>query len=254
MKTTRILPLTLALAVCAVAPLRAAPAEDKVPAPAATKAAVAYIGVELMPVDAPTRALFKLPAVGGMLVCGVSQGSPADGKLAQGDILLKLEDQTIVNREQLRAHVRSRAVGEAVALTIVRGGRTETLRLTLAAAPVARMTELNSERLPDMLREMREHTRRALRDSGHPESILDATDDVIVLSEDHKSASAVDAVARTVIKPEGSVTVIKRDGKTLVTIKDKDGKTLVDGELTDELRKTVPDWAKAAVAPPAGNP
>ncbi len=254
MKTTRLLPLVLALTACAVAPVHAAPAEDKTPAPAAGQSAAAYIGVELMPVDAPTRALFKLPSVGGLLVCGVGQGSPADGRLAQGDILLRLEDQTIVNREQLRTLIRARAVGESVALTVVRGGRTESVKLTLAAAPAMRMIELNNERLPDMFREMREHTRRALRETGHPESLLDATDDIIVLSPDRKSVSAGVAVARTAIKPEGSITVIKRDGKTLVTIKDKDGRTIADGELTDELRASLPEWAKGALESPPAKP
>ena len=220
-----------------------------------------FVGVELIPVDAPTRGLFKLPAVGGLLVVGVAPDSPAAGKLGQGDILLKLDDQTLVNREQLRALIRSRKPGDPAVFTVARGGREESVKLVLAeakafAAPVESFPDVfapeGGERARDIFRDMRERTRRALRDAGHPEALLDGADDVVVVTPKapaagESSASVSSSSSRVIIRAEGSVTIIVRDGKKFVTVKDKDGRTLADGELDDALRAKLPEWAKPEV-------
>lgn len=236
-----------------------------------------YMGVEIIPVDAPTRALFKLPETGGLLVIGVSPGSPADGKFAQGDILLKLEDQLLVNREQLRSLLRAKKAGDSVTLETVRGGRKESVTVKLAIAPgvlTAGLTPLNlpgfregraealKHQLNDRLK-LNDRLRHMLENSGLDDPAIDKAlnDATVILGDEEKHEGAevggitlnlggtgfTKITTRSVIRPEGVMTLVERDGKTSVTVKDKSGKTLVDGELNDGLRAKLPDWAKAAL-------
>lgn len=249
---TRPLRLTLAVLSSLVAPF--ALAKSAAPSGAAPHRAEAarppFVGVELVPVDAPTRDLFKLPAVGGLLVFGVAADSPAAGKLGQGDILLKLDDQTLVNREQVRALVRARKIGDTAEFRVIRGGRETAVSVTLAEAPESAPLGAAEGRgidfrPGDLLRDMRERTRRALRDAGHPDSLLDEGDVVVLDGKPPRVESGpLAAASRVVVLPEGSVTIILRDGKKIVTVKDREGRTLADGELDDALRAKLPPWAK----------
>jgi hypothetical protein len=269
--------LTLAAVVFAFAP-SALHAADKLGAPVVASAPTAppvYVGVEVIPVDAPTRALFKLPESGGMLVIGVAPGSPADGKFGQGDILLKLGDRSLVNREQLRKLLRLKKAGDTATFEISRGGRTETVAVKLAASPGALAAGFAPLNLPgfregrvDALREqLNERARRMLEKSGFDDALLNRVlnDATVALGEDAESegdesdgsgfalnlgdsgSGLTTMSSHSSILPEGVVTIVERDGKKSVTVKDKSGKTLVDGELDDALRAKLPAWAKPAV-------
>lgn len=254
----RIALLTLATAALVARPAVSYAAERPAePAPEAREEAASrplFVGVELIPVDAPTRALFKLPATGGMLVIGVAPGSPSEGRIGQGDILLKLDDQVLVNREQMRALVRGRKAGDEVALSVIRGGRAESVTVKLAPIPAGLLSPAlrggfadDPARHEELLRRLTERTRRMLGESGLAGELLDeAVGDVTITAGDGDVGIHI-VSTRTYTFPEGTVTVVRRDGKTTVSVKDKSGKVLVEGELTDELRAKLPDWAKAAL-------
>lgn len=131
-----------------------------------------YIGVELIPVDTSTRKLFKLPETGGLLITGISPGSPADGKLGQGDILLKIGDQIVMNREQIRSLLGAHKNGDEVTLAIVRGGRTESVVIKLAPLPesaaIAGPGALRIGRAPDseVLKQLTARTQAMARQAG----------------------------------------------------------------------------------------
>lgn len=252
---SRIALLTLATAALVSAPaaLHAADSEDA-PAAVAPDNRPVYVGVELIPVDAPTRALFKLPAAGGLLVIGVAPESPADGKLGQGDILVKLGDQLLVNREQLRTLLRAKKSGDEATFEVARGGRTESVVVKLAAAPgfpeAAGITPFPGGGAEELLRRLNERTRGMMRDSGLDRDFLSGAlgnASVSVSGDDSDATGFHITTSRSVTRPEGQVTVVRRDGKKSVTVKDAGGKTLVEGELTDALRAKLPDWAKETV-------
>ena len=205
--------------------------------------------------DEPTRALFKLPETAGLLVIGVAPGSPAAGRFGQGDILLKLGDQLLVNREQLRTLIRGKKPGDAVTFTISRGGREETVVVKLAASP-SRPAPEGFLRLDgpvgfndDLLRNLTERSRHMLGENGPDRALFDraAADTTVTLSGDDFAPGLSIVTKRSVSRPEGRVTVMSRDGKKTVTVKDKDGKVIVEGELNDATRAKLPDWAKDAL-------
>jgi putative serine protease PepD len=65
----------------------------------------------------------------------VTRGGPADrAGLKAGDVILKLDGKTIVGADQFIVGIRAHSVGDAVELTVRRGGSDRTVRMTLQAA------------------------------------------------------------------------------------------------------------------------
>jgi putative serine protease PepD len=65
----------------------------------------------------------------------VTKGGPADkAGLKAGDIILKLDGKAILGADQFIVGIRARSVGDAVELTVRRGGSDRTVRMTLQAA------------------------------------------------------------------------------------------------------------------------
>jgi len=68
------------------------------------------------------------------MVLGVSNGSPADGKLKPGDFILRVDTKSVSTPDDVRAAINAHAVGEAILFTILRDRQvlTETL-MTVAS-------------------------------------------------------------------------------------------------------------------------
>lgn len=95
--------------------------------------AVAYLGVLTREVPPEVRAQFSLPEGFGLMVDEVMVESPAQAAgLKAYDVLLKFDDQQLVNMEQLMALVRARKKGDTASLTIITGGKETQARVTLA--------------------------------------------------------------------------------------------------------------------------
>jgi S1-C subfamily serine protease len=109
----------------------------------------AYLGVSLSTIDATAAAALGLPQ--GAQIASVQEGSPAAsaglraGTASQdvngspyttdGDVVTALDGTPIRSAEDLSAAVGSRQPGDRVTLTIVRGGSTESVAVTLGARP-----------------------------------------------------------------------------------------------------------------------
>lgn len=143
-------------------------------APAEEQKPVAYIGVLTREVPAELRSQFSLPEGFGLMVDEVMPESPAKAAgLKTHDVLVKFEDQRLVNMEQLMALVRSKKKGEIAQLTVVTGGKETQVPITLGE----RMVAANERRQPYGFggwpqpgmpfdgREM-EQMRRGMRDMG----------------------------------------------------------------------------------------
>jgi hypothetical protein len=113
--------------------LGAAEAKDKEPAGSAAKPAVtgvAYAGLNVGPRD---EAVASVPAGVGIVVGFIDPKGPSVGKIEEGDILTRLDDQVLFNADQFRALVRTRQPGDKVRLTLQRGPEPMVVELTLAA-------------------------------------------------------------------------------------------------------------------------
>jgi len=103
-----------------------------------------YLGVRYIPVTQAFAADNNLPVNNGAYVGG-SQGSPAvvsggpadKAGLKEGDIITKVGNQTIDQNHTLSTLIGNYKVGDKVTLTYLRGGKTQTVDITLQQAPTS---------------------------------------------------------------------------------------------------------------------
>jgi hypothetical protein len=99
---------------------------------------VAYIGVLTRGVPEELRDQFSLPEGFGLLVEEVMPDSPAKAAgLKKHDVLVKFEDQQLVNMEQLMALVQAKKKGALVQLEIITGGKATQVPITLGEHMIA---------------------------------------------------------------------------------------------------------------------
>lgn len=94
---------------------------------------VTFLGVEVAPAGATLASHLNLPRGAGLVVHAVNSGSPAEGVFERHDILLKLDDQLLIEQRQLAVLIRQRAAGDEVAVTFLRGGKQQVAKVKLGA-------------------------------------------------------------------------------------------------------------------------
>ncbi len=104
------------------------------------KEIVAFLGVETSTVSATTAAQLGLTRGTGLVVNQLVPKSPAADTLKVHDILLKLDDQILIEVRQLSVLIRSRKEGDEVTLTYLRGGQKETAKLKLGKQEVSKLS------------------------------------------------------------------------------------------------------------------
>lgn len=150
--------ICLCLAVSVLAPaLWAAPSDEAAePASAAQKTErritirhekpavetedVAFLGVETGRSSPTLAAQLGLPQGAGLIVRSVVPESPAAAVLQAHDVLLKLDDQLLVDTRQLAVLIRQHKEGDAVTLTFVRTGKQQTAKVTLGTHAVPKLS------------------------------------------------------------------------------------------------------------------
>ena len=93
-----------------------------------------YLGVRSQPVDIPeaARQALKREQDHGLLVSWLEEGGPAaKSGLLIGDILVAVSGQPVGDPDDLFAALNSDTVGKAIAVEILRGGRPETVNVTV---------------------------------------------------------------------------------------------------------------------------
>ena len=92
-----------------------------------------FIGINYQPLTPRQAIAAGLPSgTTGILVLNVVSGSPgAQAGLRSNDIITKVNDQTIDQQHPLLSVMRAFRPGDRVTLTVVRGGQTSTLEITL---------------------------------------------------------------------------------------------------------------------------
>ena len=138
------IPLHMLLLAGLLAPARAADAAPSGAQPAKSAAAkpaapapVAYAGLNALPPTDEERAALgaKLPPGAGLRVGVVDPEGPAVDQLQPGDILVRFDDQLLVNFDQFRSLVQMRQPGDTVKFSVLRNGAAMTVPVRLALRP-----------------------------------------------------------------------------------------------------------------------
>src|SRR5512140_491811 len=93
-----------------------------------------YLGIRTQPVEAPdaARSALKRQQNHGLLVLWLEEGGPAEKSgLLVGDILVAIDGQPVSDPDDLFSALGSGTVGNAMSVEILRGGRPETIPVTV---------------------------------------------------------------------------------------------------------------------------
>jgi serine protease Do len=95
-----------------------------------------YLGVSLGILDENLAKQFNVPDTAGALIQDVTAGSPADkAGIKTGDVIRKINGQTVSDRDQLTAMVTNMDPGSVATLDILRDGHPMTIKVTLGERP-----------------------------------------------------------------------------------------------------------------------
>jgi hypothetical protein len=92
---------------------------------------VTFLGVETQPVDPTLTAQLSLPKGAGLIVRHLAPDSPAANALQTHDVLVKIDDQLLIEPRQFSVLVRNHQPGDEVTLSYVRAGKPGTVKVKL---------------------------------------------------------------------------------------------------------------------------
>ena len=257
MNSLRQIPLHMLLLAGLVGPLQA---EDK-KEPAAKVAVadgVGYAGLNVGP--RLEAAIASVPADVGILVGFIDPQGPSVGKVEEGDILTRLDDQMLFNADQFRALVRTRKPGDKVKVTLVRSGEPQVVELTLGARPEEKsrpsarkgravddpnngLPGVNGGVIPPEILKQLQELQAGVIPAPPSGSRIPSVDELRARSGANSSShsfsfsfgnGAKSSSHSMASDGEGSVSLEEKDGKKHAVVKDRDGKTLFDGDVTDK--------------------
>lgn len=95
-----------------------------------------YLGAYVSDLSEPLAKQFKVPDTNGALIQNITPDGPADkGGLKNGDVVRKVNGQTVEGAGDLTSKVVSMSPGESVTLDILRDGSPMTVKVTLGQRP-----------------------------------------------------------------------------------------------------------------------
>ena len=105
-----------------------------------------WIGVQIQPVTSEIADSLSLKNARGALVAEPQSNSPAQkAGIKAGDVIVSVNGETVVDARNLARRISAMAPGTSVKLGIIRGGREETLTLTLGELPKERQARADTE-------------------------------------------------------------------------------------------------------------
>jgi serine protease Do len=111
-----------------------------------------WIGVEGEALTAESARLAGLDRPGGLLVTGVVAGSPgAAAGIRVGDVLRTVDGKEVADGGQLRYSLATEGVGRSLDVRLMRGGKEQTVKVTLAAPPEKPLRQLTAIKTDSIL-------------------------------------------------------------------------------------------------------
>lgn len=228
---------------------------------------ITYLGVETGPVPRALAAHLGLPPDHGLTINAVAENSPAASVLRQHDVLVKFEDQVLVDSRQLSVLIRAKKPGDDVKLTFMRAGQQQTATVKLGERELARglraieLGEGNAfrflggpegavaiERLRELPGLARDEINDALRIIGRERGNWFANPRVHIFRRGEKGGSTILNLAEGNVvfsDAEGTIEVVASAGDRQLTVKDSAGKVLFQGPINnDEQREQLPEAIK----------
>lgn len=237
----------------------------------AEKETVAFLGVEASPVSAALSAQLSLQRGTGLAINHVVAKSPAAGVLKEHDILLKLDDQILIETRQLSVLIRGHKEGDEVTVTYLRAGQKATATIKLgqqevpkfswtagtkmeafAAAPLRAGSEFKLFTPESDGDAEREHLDRVLsligRARGAPDAPPGAIPPPVRIQIDHGDGPGIRAMSINTANSnivfsddEGALELTMADGAKSLVAKNARGEQVFSGPVTTpEERKAVP--------------
>ena len=267
MNSLRQIPLHMLLLAGLVSPMQAKDKDAAAPAASAAPAAkapaadeIAYAGLNVGP--RLEAAAVPVPSGVGIQVGFIDPKGPSVGKIEEGDILTRLDDQVLFNADQFRALLRTRKPGDKVKLTLVRECEPRVVELTLGARSEEKgRAALRSGRggtietpggltivpggviPPEILKQLQD-LQAGILPTPPARAPNPSADELRAQSGARSSSShsfsfsfgngAKSSSTSMASDAEGTVSLEEKDGKKHAVVKDRDGKTLFDGDVTDK--------------------
>ena len=225
------------------------PRPDKAPVPP-RKMKITFLGVVTSPVGEALGEQLGLPRGVGLVVEFVEPDSPAAvAGLFKHDVLVRLEDQLLINQPQLAVLVRMRKPGERVTLTLKRNAAERRIpvrleeaerlvaeRPTFAAWPTSGVPKLSRKNLAELIKNPQ-------APNGLPQqhlfNMLGHGPIMSIVTGPGGAAGA--SASMSMSDGEHTLNVTNRDGENYLVAKDIQGNVIFDGPIqTREQRQAVP--------------
>jgi serine protease Do len=105
-----------------------------------------WIGVQIQPVTSEIADSLSLKNARGALVAEPQSGSPAQkAGIKAGDVIVSVNGESVADARNLARRISAMSPGTSVKLGIIRGGKEETLTLTLGELPRERQARLGGD-------------------------------------------------------------------------------------------------------------
>ncbi len=221
------------------------------------KESVAFLGVETTPVPSVVTAQLGLPKGAGLVIRHVVAKSPAAGVLEVNDVLLKLDDQILIEPRQFAVLVRTHKEGDEVTVTYYRAGKETTAKVKLGKHDVPKLAMV----LPEAGDRGMVNVQVRHEHGGSPQemdrvlALLDPEADgrpgpegMATVSPDIRVMTVDPEVTKLTVNPgnsnmvytdeSGSLALTIKDGKKTLVAKNAKGESLYSGPIdTPEQRK-----------------
>jgi hypothetical protein len=223
---------------------------------------VTFLGIATEPANPVLTDQLGLAKGTGLVVTMVSPGSPATDVLKPHDVVVKVDDQLLIEQRQLAVLIRNHKEGDEVTLTFIRGGKEATAKVKLAKHDVPKMAMgdgqgmdlLNMHRMmmggqggPGMGREDMDRVLSLIDHGGPggPGMPGPGGEQVIINRQEgpgmHSVTVSTNNSNMVFSDEDGSLDLTIKDGKKTLVAKNAKGEQLYSGPVdTPEQRKALP--------------
>ncbi len=219
---------------------------------------VAFIGVSTAPMPPALADQLSLPKDEGLVVVEVVRNAPAKDSLKTHDVLVKLDDQILIDSRQFGVLVRSHKAGDVITLSYIRQGKPAEAKVTLGQHSIPMDMDMYGPRgdvrhLKMLTDGDGSHLRR-LDEMGPPPSPMGGPGQELVIErrrEDDHGDPSLDAAVHAVkwdttngtlvfTDEAGTMHLVIKDGKQTLKATDAKGASLFDGPVdTPEQRASM---------------